>query len=468
MKIYTKLFYFITLIFLSSCGSHYLDLQQEKNMRVPNSFDDFQKLLYQTNIMNESAGVSFANIGGDEYWIPPAQFFSTGGAQPQVYQRSSYTWEDNIYVGRETETDWVKAYNAIYRTNLGLDFIKNHPKSSENAEKWDRLKGSALFMRALNFYQLSQVFCPIYKEENLNLPLGLPLREDPDPTIIVPRSTVGDTYKKIVADLLEALPCLPDKGELIYRPSKAAVYALLSRVYMQMGDYLAAEKAADDCLSIQNTLLNFNNIPITAGTVSTFAPNGKDNPEIIYMSSSFLANLLNWYHPDTTLVRSYAPGDLRLKIYFQDTLITKVKDLTVFKGNYKGTAASTSFCGLAIDEIYLNRAESRARNQDIAGALADLNLLRQSRYKPETYKLLTSSDYEQVMEWILDERHKELVMRSTRWSDLRRLNKESKYAITIVRQLDGDRYELKPNSPKWTWPILMEAINNGGYPQNPR
>ena len=72
------------------------------------------------------------------------------------------------------------------------------------------------------------------------------------------------------------------------------------------------------------------------------------------------------------------------------------------------------------------------------------------------------------MNWILAERRKELVMRGTRWADLRRLNKEPKYATTLVRDLDAEQYELKPGSPKWVWPLPIEAIDNGGYDQNPR
>ena len=468
MNTYIKLSFLALAAMFTSCGDSFLDLQQEKNQRVPNTMEDFQKLLYQTNVMNESAPVGLANIGADEYWVTDAQWASTTGFQPVQFQKNAYVWADEIYVGGETLTGWDNAYSAIYRTNLGLEFVAKTPRTAENGVAWDQLKSSALFMRALNFYQLAQVFCPVYSTENSNLPYGLPLREETDPTVGVPRSTVGETYEKIIADINEALPLLPNKGENVYRPSKAAAYALLSRVYMDMGDYTLAEKAADDCLAIQSELLDYTTVPVKQTTLMTFAANGVGNPEIIYMNSSALTSFLNWYHPDTTLVRSYGVGDARTKLFFQDTTVTKVKDLTIFKGNYKGTNNATTFTGFATDEIYLNRAESRARNQNLTGALSDLNSLRQKRFFSENFVPLESANSEEVLSWILEERRKELILRGTRWSDLRRLNKEAKYAKTLVRVVGGERYELKPESNKWTWPIMLEAVLMGDYVQNPR
>lgn len=468
MNSYIKIFFLAFLATLSSCGDKYLDLQQEKNQRVPNSIEDFQKLLYQTNAMNEADPMIFANIGADEFWITDAQWLSTTGLQPALFQKNAYIWSDDIYLGGETNTGWDNAYKAVYRTNLSLDFISKTPRTNENGKAWDELKGSALFMRAFTFYQLAQVYCPAYSEENVNSPYGLPLRDQVDPTVNVPRSTLGDTYKKIIDDIQLAIPLLDNKGENVYRSSKAAAFALLSRVYMAMGDYALAEKAADDCLGIQNEILDFNAVPITAGAAMTFKTNAVDNPEVIYMSSSALTTLLNWARPDTNLVRSYEDGDMRMQVYFQDTTQVGVSNLTAFKGNYKGTNNATPFTGLATDEIYLNRAEARAMNNNLTGALADLNLIRKNRFSPEVFAELQSIEQEQVLRWVMLERRKELLMRGTRWSDLKRYNKEEKYATSIIRRIGEETYELKPGSDKWVWPIMLEAISMGGYIQNPR
>jgi tetratricopeptide (TPR) repeat protein len=455
--------FFIATIFCS-CGDQFLDLQQEKNLRVPESLDDFQKLLDQTGVINESSALSFANIGADEYWIPAAQYYATSGALPAMSQRNAYVWADQIYIGKETEIDWNKGYSAVYLCNLALEYVNSHPRTETEGGKWDRLKGTALFTRSLYYYNMAQVFCPVYTEVNAKLPLGLSLREDSDPTVIVPRATVAETYQKIISDLKDAERLLKDKPDFVFRPGRPAAFALLSRVYMQLGEYVAAEKSANECLKIQGALLDYNTVTLTPGTTVTFGLNGKNNPEVIYMARPFFTQLFNWYHADTTLLRTYEKGDIRTKALFSDTATSILN--VVFKGSYKGDASY--FGGLATDEVYLNRAESRARNQNTQGALDDLNLLRKARFTAATYSQLHSSDNEQVMRWVLAERRKELVMRGTRWADLRRLNKEPKYATTLLRILNNQRFELKPGDLKWTWPLPLEAIQNGGYTQNPR
>jgi len=471
MNKYIKLSCILLVTLFCSCGKKYLDLQQEKNQRVPTSLDDYQKLLDQTGVINQNCPVMFANIGADEYWIPASQYYLTTGSLPAANQINAYIWADQIYVGKEVQIDWNFGYNAIYLTNLGLEYINKTPRTDSSGAKWDRLKGSALFIRAFDFYNLAQLFSPVYSADNANLPLGISLRETSDPTVHVPRSTVGETYQKIVSDLNEALPLLNNQGANTFQAGKSAAYALLSRVYMQTGDYVSAEKAADSCLKIQPGLLDFNTLTIpTVATSPTFSAYmfGANNPEMIYMANPYLTQLFSWYHADTTLLRSYEPDDIRLKAYFSDTTTSASANAIAFRGSYVGNSMTTYFCGLATDEIYLNRAECRARNQNTQGALDDLNLLRKARFTTGTYVPLQSTDVNQVMQWVLAERRKELVMRGTRWADLRRLNKETKYAATLVRVLNDQRYELAPGSPKWVWPLPIEAISNGGYTQNPR
>lgn len=468
MKLYIRIICLLLSTTLLSCGKKYLDLQQERNLRVPKTLEDYQKLLNQVAVFNESSPVSFANIGADDYFIPASQYNAGVGAQPPASQKNAYIWAGDIYIGKETEIDWNKGYSTLYQSNLALEFVNTHPRTEQNGVTWDRVKAVALFSRAFVLYNLAQLYCPVYSVENASLPLGLPLRSDPDPTVKVPRSTVEQTYQEILSALTQAEALLAPTPSTVFDPSKAAVYALLSRVYMQMGDYKNAETAADNCLQLQNELLDFNSLDIATTNQVTFGLNGLDNPEVIYMATSFFTQLFNWYHADTTLLKSYQPGDLRYTAYYYNPDSTASIQNVTFKGSYKGSNLTTYFCGLATDEIYLNRAESRARNNNLPGALEDLNLLRKARYKAAAYEPLESSDLDEVMNWILEERRKELVMRGTRWADLRRLNKEPKYATTLVRELDAERFELTPESPKWVWPLPIEAIDNGGYDQNPR
>ncbi|MGV6946452.1 RagB/SusD family nutrient uptake outer membrane protein, partial [Sphingobacterium kyonggiense] len=85
-----------------------------------------------------------------------------------------------------------------------------------------------------------------------------------------------------------------------------------------------------------------------------------------------------------------------------------------------------------------------------------------------TFIPFSSDNDETVLRFILDERRKELIWRGLRWSDLRRLNKDSRFSKTITRNIDGKIYTLEPNSPKYVLPIPNSVILNNSMQQNPR
>ncbi len=461
MKRITYILSIVSLVLLASCGKTFLDRKPNQQQLVPQTLDDFQAMLDYPASMNESSCTNLGLLGGDEYWVTAAQYNTSSATLLPNFQKNAYIWADLIYQGRETTVDWNSAYSHILLANLALEATEDQHRTTANQDKWDLLRGDALFFRSLNFFLLSQLYCPVYDSAAASGDLGLPLRMGSDPTVKVSRSNLTDTYQQIIKDLSEATTLLTDTPQVVFRPSKAAAYALFTRIYMQMGDYVLAKQYADSCLTIKNALTNFNTISPTA-TLS-FPLNGAGNPEVIFMDNDAFIQLFNYFRADTVLLNSYANGDLRYNAYWT-TGATQVQ----FKGSYKGSSNTAYFTGFATDEIYLNRAECLARGNKPAEALADLNAVRQNRFTPAAYAPLQSSDPQQVLDWVITERRKELVMRGTRWGDLRRLNKDPRYATTLVRLIDPNRYELKPGDTKWTWPLPVEAIQNGGYEQNAR
>ena len=69
---------------------------------------------------------------------------------------------------------------------------------------------------------------------------------------------------------------------------------------------------------------------------------------------------------------------------------------------------------------------------------------------------------------VLTERRKELLMRGLRWTDLRRLNRDSRFAVTLSRTVQGQEYLLPPGDPRYTLLIPNEVIVNSGIAQNSR
>jgi hypothetical protein len=55
-----------------------------------------------------------------------------------------------------------------------------------------------------------------------------------------------------------------------------------------------------------------------------------------------------------------------------------------------------------------------------------------------------------------------------RWIDLRRLNTDSRYAVTLTRNLNNQIYTLPPNDQRYVLPIPDLEIKLSGIEQNPR
>lgn len=449
------------LFFVISCGEAFLDVKSQQRQRVPHSVEDFLGLMDNRDMMNRFSAHALGIIGADEFFISDEQYNVFPFGPAHNYQKNAYLWDDVIYEGGEPQAvDWTRAYTRILWANMTLHGVQEIDARDES-ELWKVAKGNALFHRALNYYTLAQLYAPAYSA-SAQLDAGLPLRMGIDLTVSVPRASLEETYDLIITDLNNSIPILPELSVVPYRPSKWAAYALLARVYLQMNEYELANHFANQCLAIKRELLDFNNLNFELPY--TFPLNSENNPEVILntiLGDDIVATRL-YYNPDTILLESYQEGDLRKSAYFQYNANGQVE----FKGSYDGSRFY--FTGLAVDEVYLIKAETDARLDHLDEALLTLNELRKHRFDKNIYIPYQSVEREEILDWVLAERRIELVMRGTRWEDLRRLNKEDRFAKKLSRFINGQYYELMPNSSKYTWPIPLEAITIGGYEQNDR
>ncbi len=467
MKLNLMRFAFSACLLFSSCGEVFLEVKPTKSQRIPAELADYLALMDNISMMNTRSSHSLGIIGADEFMVPEARYEAFPTAVNRIWQAKAYVWSDDVFQGKEGTTsdplDWNMGYQRILWCNLVLDGLAKLDVDEANKREWENTKGIALFHRAFNYYSLAQLFCPAYREETIKSEFGLPLRLEADVTGMTLRSTVGDTYKQIIRDLMEAEMLLPDQSITVFRPSKNAVYALLARVYLQMGDYQNALEFTDRCIRISAALMDFNTLNPLASR--SFPPNGQGNPEVIFMNSVFQQWILRdaYFSADPQLLSSYDSTDLRKSLYFTSNAST---GNVLFKGSYEGTA--NFFTGLATDEVYLIGAEASARQQDVSRALNYLNDLRKHRYDQTDFSLLQSNDQNEVLGWVLQERRKELILRGTRWEDLRRLNQDPEHAKTLIRELGELMIQLTPGDVKYVWPIPLEVIQYGGYKQNPR
>ncbi len=125
------------------------------------------------------------------------------------------------------------------------------------------------------------------------------------------------------------------------------------------------------------------------------------------------------------------------------------------------------YSGPTVPEMLLIKAECLARSGDAAAATEVLNTLRIARFRAGDYEPLSVVD--DVLPTVLDERRRELFGTGIRWFDLKRLNKEDRFAKTISREFRGATYTLEPNANKYVFPIANIYISqNPEIEQNPR
>lgn len=362
-----------------------------------------------------------------------------------------YTWAQQPYDGSGVY-DWIFPYQVVFYANTVLDGLKEVDKTSMNAKDFDRIKGSALFIRAHTFYQLAQVFAPPYNEATASSDWGIPLRLSAEVEEKLSRSTLKETYDKIIEDLKASIDLLPDLPDIKTRPSKQAAYGLLARVYQTLQNYQESLLYADLCLSINDELLDYNTVNSTISY--PFRGGAQNHHEVIFACKiigdplaaySFRANIA--YVPQE-LYDLYSNEDLRKQVFFGTR-----NGLISYKGSYDGQL--NSFGGIAIDEIYLIRAESNARLRNLRKAVSDINALLKSRWDQNAIFIpLSLNDENEILDLVLTERRKELIFKGLRWTDLRRLNSEGRN-ISLQRTVNGENFILLPNDPDIPIPFQM-------------
>lgn len=456
----------LTGLWVSACTkSAFLDTKPDNSLVVPTTLPELQAILDKDKTMNGSSneftgGPTPAVLveGCDDYFMLDANYTTL-----TAYSQQVYIWaKDNTYGGLSSTGDWDFPYKVVFYSNIVLDGLTKISRDTVNATAWDNAKGSALFYRSWAFFHLSQAFAPLYDSATAANSLGIPLKLSPDINEPVTRASLEATYARVTQDLAAAIQLLPVTPAFKTRPSKPACYGLLARVYLSMQAYDKAGLYADSCLQLYHALLDYNTLDSTSN-----APFPLFNNEVIF--ASLLQDIPNneLYRSslmkiDTTLYLSYQQEDLRRVLFFRPR-----PPYYSFKGSYDGT--TIPFTGLATDEMYLIRAEAKARSGNIAGALWDLNTLMRTRWKTGSFVDFTAASARDALALILTERRKELLQRGQRWTDLRRLNTDPAFAKTLTRIVNGVTYTLPPGDLRYTWPIPPAVISfNPGVQQNPR
>ncbi|NML23855.1 RagB/SusD family nutrient uptake outer membrane protein [Pseudoflavitalea sp. G-6-1-2] len=446
-------------LLMGSCGKNFLEKKRDEKLVIPKTIQDYQSLLDNTSVMNSGNAMNhLALSSADEFNASDKTFNTYKGALP--YQTNAHIWEKEIYERKEG-MDWNQAYHRIMIANLALEVSKLNPANAAEKLALDNTRGSALFFRAYSFYYLAQQFCQPYNAATASSDPGVPLKDDYDITVKLPRGNVAQVYDFIIKDLKEAIGLLPDKQEFVTRPGKAAAAALLAKTYLQMNNYEKVFEYAEMAMKINGTITKFR-LPDMGKNPLYPSDYGKSNPEVLFHAQSIRPGLaLVESNVTPEVMDLFEPGDLRKTGFF----LTDIKGFVTFKGS--PASGINAFTGITTTEVLLMRAEAYARLNQTDQAMADLNLLRSMRFD-DTFQPLTASNATEAIKLIIRERRMELYSRGTRWEDLRRLNRDPQFASTLTRMINGAKYTLEPNSPRYTFPLPDNEIEANNYTQNPR
>jgi len=448
-------------VFLSACNK-FLDEKSDGALAVPNTLKDLQALLDNNSTINLYTGPGLIELNTDDFFLEASVLNKL-----TEFDKQAYTWHPNpqfqlINVGLQ----WRNCYQVIFYANTVLDHL--NAVENKNTVEYNSLKGFALFLRAYTYFQLAQVYAPVYQpgDETHNMQkLGLPLRLDPSFEEKSHRSSIIETYDQILKDLHEAKALLPETVAFATRSNKTAAYALLARVYLTMQNYEQALSNANEALTRNSTLMDYS----MRNTAST-TPFETFNPEVIFWAHSASMSMLSptRANVDTVLYNSYGDNDLRKKVFFNK----KTNGFVAFKGNYAGYYSSSFFNGLAVDEQFLIKSECLARLNKISEAKTTLTTLLSMRYAGAYNFPAVYSSQEEVLRYILQERRKELLFRGVRWSDIRRLNQDDRFKRNLTRILtDGSetkKFTLPVRDLRFTFIIPQDVIRTSGMTQNPR
>lgn len=347
---------------------------------------------------------------------------------------------------------WSEGYSTIYKANAILEGLENSNKLTPAVQS--ELEGEAKFLRAFSHFYL------------LNLFGDVPLIKTTDYRInnAVSRASKLTVYDAILADLVEAINLLPDgyiDAERI-RPNKWAATALLARAYLYAGDWLSAEEASTSVINnislynlvgLDEVFLKNSNEAIWQLLPVLPDQNTNDGKTFILTGPPTFAALRNDF------MDAFEIGDLRKDSWVG--LFTDGGSTWYYPYKYKIQTGSDPLneysMVLRLAEQYLIRAEARAQQNNVMGAKADLNTIRQRSGLNDTQAndqaaLLTALEQERKVELFTEWGH--------RWLDLNRTTRTD--AI-----LNPIKQGWKPTDELYPIPQSEILINRNLEPQNP-
>lgn len=503
----------VAALALTAC-SDFLEPQSESEF-VPEDATSLNELLlgeaYQRNDSDDEFTI-FLSLLDDDVEASPYQT-PLSGFDGNLYL-ASFTWQPDMYqmmekAGGGKANIYKNYYKLILGTNAVIDYL---PKVKDTQDNINKVKAQAYALRGFYYFNLVNIFGQPYNA-NPDAPgvvLKLQSGIEPDPDFLK-RKSVAQVYEQILDDLHTAEETymeLPENEHWSdnYRTSLPMVQLMLSRTYLYMENWeRAAEYAKLVMDNKQFKLLDLNNVPIestddtgnpvrnyyvfpTYKCSETIWPYG--NIEDMFKWTYNGANTENtdnnnekmyaYFQASQELLGTYVDYDLRIRRYITQAPVGNLKTkngedslmymaygkVNIGTPYYLPKRDDTSVFGrcLRLSEAYLNYAEAMAmRGEEFADdATSALNTLREKRFDPEDFEAEEFDSQEELVQFIRDERRRELCFEGHRWFDLRRWGMPSFTHKWHHSKESTSTYRLEEGDLLYTVPIPDEALQSNG------
>jgi hypothetical protein len=451
----TRSIYFLAVVLLLAGCRKYVEIDQI-GKRTLKYTKDYRALLDNTSLFEGSFGLAIYSCDDTRFLDSSKQV-----AMTDIYS-NAYTWQAQYWSDLQSDQDWEKLYNVIYQSNVTLDGVMD--SESGTADEKKQLYAEALVHRAYAYWCLVNLYAKQYDSTTASTDMAVPLLLSPDLFVNLTRTSVANVYTRIISDLNEALPALPDLPDYKPRPSKAGVYAVLARTYLGVRDFTQARANAEKVLSLQNTILDLR----TYATSTTSFPYRVADPEVIFSKTA--VGVYTGIQLDTALLSLLGTQDMRYKLFVKagGSYFPTFNGFGYWRYRYtrEGNAISQ---GPTVPEMMLIKAECAARSGDAATAIDQLNTIRQKRFLAADYTALSVGTAADALTLVVNERKREFFGTGLRWFDQKRLNRDAAFAATVTRKFKGVDYTLEPNSNRYIFPVGSKYILlNSELAQSPR
>lgn len=404
----------------------------------------YSEMMNSTQQFSAGYTTLFAGMSADEL------YYYTPGTNDEIVTNQISPSNQTI-----ASAFWQRAYKYIYTANLCMEGLSKSSSLSPSVK--NTLLGEAKFIRAFCYFHL------------VNLYGGVPLITTSDYRVnaTLPRSPVPDVYNLIKQDLIDAQNLLTAAylSTDRIRPNRWTATALLARVYLYNEDWTNAENQASSIINsgMYSLPTNLNQVfvrtsPETIWQLQTVNPSNNTWEGNLILPASTSATPT--YLFTTSLLNDFEPGDQRRSAWVASRIFQSQTLYYPYK--YKVQTGSTQneyYIVFRLAEQYLIRGEARAKQNNISGALTDLNVIRSraslsSSTASDQSSLLSAIEHERRIEFLAEWGH--------RWFDLKRTNR----ADVVLGALKPATWQ--PTDKLWPLPLSELNLNpaltqNAGY-----